>query len=241
MKACWLLFVWQVHRFKRFLPMLIVIQVALALGIVYGLAFLIPDIDRRSAMYLVTGAPTLSLLIMGFTVVPQEVSQGKLSGRFEYLSSLPVPRLATLVTDVAFWLLAQLPGTALALAVASARFDFSLDIGPTIVVSVLLIAFTAACVGYALAMVWQPQVAGQLTSFLSIGLLLFSPINFPVDRLPDALEAVHRVLPVLYMADLVRHGLVGVGSEPVMLSLAVVGAWCVAGLATSYRAATRRR
>jgi ABC-2 type transport system permease protein len=178
---------------------------------------------------------------MGFTVVPQEVSQGKLSGRFEYLSSLPVPRLATLVTDVAFWLLAQLPGTALALVVASVRFDFSLDIGPTIVVSVLLIAFTAACVGYALAMVLQPQVAGQLTSFLSIGLLLFSPINFPVDRLPDALEAVHRVLPVLYMADLVRHGLVGVGSEPVALSLAVVGAWCAAGLATSYRAATRRR
>lgn len=240
-RACWLLFVWQVHRFKRFLPMLIVIQVAIALGIVYGLAFLIPDIDRRSAMYLATGAPTLSLLIMGMSVVPQEVSQGKLSGRFEYLSALPVPRLATLVVDVTFWLLAQLPGTALALVVAAIRFDFSLEFGWTIVLAVLLIAFTAACVGYAIALVLPPQVSAQLASFISIGLLLFSPINFPADRLPQALEAVHRVLPVMYMADLVREGLVGAGSEPVSLSFAVVGAWCAAGLFVSYRAATRRR
>jgi ABC-2 type transport system permease protein len=241
LRACWLLFVWQVHRFKRFLPMLVVIQVAIALGIVYGLAFLIPDIDARSASYLATGAPTLSLLIMGLTVVPQEVSQGKLSGRFEYLSSLPVPRLATLVVDVSFWLLAQLPGTALAVVVAAFRFDFSLDVGPTIVFAVLLVAFTAACVGYATAMLLDPQVANQLSSFISIGLLLFSPINFPVDRLPSVVEAVHRVLPVMYMADLVRHGLVGAGTGPVAVSFAVVAGWCAAGMAGSYRAATRRR
>ena len=90
-------------------------------------------------------------------------------------------------------------------------------------------------------MVLKPQVTGQVTSFISIGILLFSPINFPLDRLPDALQSVHRVLPVSYMADLVRYSLTGSQGSAVGLAFAVVGAWCAAGLAVSYRAATKRR
>ncbi len=241
LRACWLLLVWQYHRNKRGLPMIVLIQVALALGIVYGLALLIPDIDPKTAMYLATGAPTLALLIMGFSVLPQEVSAGKLTGRFEYLSALPIPRLATLATDVVFWILAQLPGTALSLVVASIRFDFSLDVTWTIVPTVLLISLTGACVGCAIAMVLSPQVAQQITQFISIGILLFSPINFPSDRLPDALAAVHRVLPIRYMAELMRYSLVGLRETSVSIALAVVAAWCAAGLAVTYRVATRRR
>lgn len=240
LRAWALLLRWQYLRFKTELPLIIVIQIALALGIVYGLAFLIPDIDKTAAMYLATGAPTVSLLVMGLSVVPQEVSHGKLTGRFDYLSSLPIPRLATLASDVVFWLLAQLPGTILAVVLASVRFDFELHIGLAIVPAILLVALTGACVGYGMAMVLQPQVAGQVTSFISIGILLFSPINFPLDRLPDAVQAVHRVLPVTYMADLVRYGLTGGYVSNVGLAFAVVGAWCAAGLAVSYRATTRR-
>ena len=240
LRAYRLLLLWQYDRFKRFLVMIVVIQVALAFGMVYGLAFLIPNIDARTALYLATGAPTITLLVMGLTIVPQEVSQGKLTGRFDYLASLPIPRLATLASDVTFWLLAQLPGTALALVVASLRFDFDLRISWTVVPTILLVAFTAACVGYALAMVLAPQVAQQLTSFISIGILLFSPVNFPMERLPGAMQAVHRVLPVKYMGDLVRYGLTGQGDTRLGLAFAVVAAWCAAGLVVSYRVATRR-
>ena len=241
LKAYGLLLRWQYLRFRKELPTIVLIQVALALGIVYGLAFLVPSIDKRSALYLATGAPTMTLLIMGLTVVPQEVSQGKLTGRFDYLSSLPIPRLATLASDVTFWLLAQLPGTALALVVASARFGFALRVSWTVVPAMLLVAFSGACVGYALAMMLRPQVANQLSSFISIAILLFSPINFPVGRLPSALEAVHAVLPVKYRADLVRWSLTGGSISGPGLAFAVVGAWCAAGLAVSYRTAARRR
>jgi ABC-2 type transport system permease protein len=236
-----LLLRWQYLRFRSQMPMIVLIQVALALGIVYGLAFLLPNIDKRSALYLATGAPTMTLLIMGLTVVPQEVSNGKLTGRFDYLSSLPIPRLATLASDVTFWLLVQLPGTVLALVVASARFGFALRVSWTIVPAMLLVAFSGACVGYALAMMLRPAVAQQLTSFVSIAILLFSPINFPVGRLPQALEAVHAVLPVKYMADLVRWSLTGGFVSRPALAFAVVAAWCAAGLLASYRTATKRR
>jgi ABC-2 type transport system permease protein len=235
------LLVWQYHRFKRFLPMIIVIQVLLAFGIVYGLAFLIPHIDPTTALYLATGAPTITLLVMGLTMVPQEVSQGKLTGRFEYLSALPIPRLATLATDVAFWLLSQLPGTALAVVVAAIRFHFALHVSWMVVPVVFLVAFSGASIGYGLAMLLQPQVSQQLSSFISIGILLFSPINFPLGRLPVWVADVHRVLPVMYMGNLVRWSLTGRFGGSIPEAFAVVGVWCAAGLAASYALAVHRR
>lgn len=235
-----LLFTWQYLRMRKDLAMIIVIQLLLALGIVYGLAFLLPKIDKQSALFLATGAPTLTLLLMGLTIVPQELSRLKLSGAQAYLSTLPVPRLAPPAADVTFWLLAQLPGTILVLIVASLRFGFALRISPAIIPAILLVALSGASVGYALAMLLKPAVASQLSSFISIIILLFSPINFPIDRLPAALQAVHRVLPVKYMADLVRWGLTGQFVENVGLAFAVVGAWCALGIAMSWRVAVRR-
>jgi ABC-2 type transport system permease protein len=241
LKAYGLLLRWQYLRYRKTLPMIVVIQTALSLGIVYGLALLIPNIDPKSALYLATGAPTVALLLMGLTIVTQEVSNARLTGRSEYLASLPIPRLATLASDVTYWLLAQLPGTALALVAASIRFRFGLRISWVILPTMLLVALTGACVGYAIALLLQPQVAQQLSQFVSIGILLFSPINFPASRLPDAVAAVHQFLPIQYMADLVRWCLTGQYVARPGLAFVVVAAWCAAGLAASYRAATKRR
>lgn len=240
LRAYGLLFWWQFLRLRQQIVMIVVIQLALALGIVYGLAFLLPNIDKRSALYLATGAPTLTLLILGLTVVPQEVSRGKISGESAYLATLPVPRLAAPAAEVSFWLLAQLPGTVLALVVAAWRFDFALQVNAAVIPAVLLVALSGAAVGYALAMLLKPQTAQQLSSFLAIGILLFSPINFPADRMPGAVQALHQLLPIQYMADLVRWSLTGLVESGIGLSFAVVTAWCSAGIAFSWRVAVRR-
>jgi len=236
-----LLLLWQHRRFKKFLVMIVVIQVMLAVGIIYGLAFLIPNIDSKSALFLATGAPTVTLLLMGLTIVPQEVSQGKLTGRFDYLSSLPIPRLATLAADVTYWLFAQLPGAVLALVIASVRFRFGLRLHWTIIPAVLFVAFAGASVGYAISMALHPQVSQQLSNFISIGILLFSPVDFPMSRLPGFLQAIHRVLPVSYMADIIRWSLTGRFAQRPGLAFVVVAAWCLAGLTISYRLAVKRR
>jgi ABC-2 type transport system permease protein len=235
-----LLLRWQYLRFRTFLPVLMAVQVLLAVGVVYGLSLLIPHIDHRTALYLATGAPTLTLIILGLNVVPQEVSQGRVSGRYEYVKALPVPRLAPLASEVTFWLLVQLPGTALALVVAAVRFRIGLHIGLSVVPAILLVALSGASVGYALAATLSPALTNHVTSFTSLLILLFSPINFPAERLPGALQVVHRILPIQYMADVVRGSLTGRYSDAPALAFGVVGAWCAAGLALSYRAATRR-
>ena len=236
-----LLFKWECLRTRSTLMLIVVIQLALAIGVVYGLSFLFPDISPQSALYLATGAPTLSLLILGITVVPQEVARSKDTGRDLYLRSLPLPALTMLAASVSFWLLANLPGTALSLWVAKLRFDIRLDVDPLVIAVIVLVALTAATLGYALAQSISPQATQQVSSFISIGILLFSPINFPLDRLPSALQTIHEVLPITYMADLIRWSLTGHSTHDPALSFLVVGIWCAVGLLVSYRVATRRR
>jgi ABC-2 type transport system permease protein len=125
--------------------------------------------------------------------------------------------------------------------VASLRFDLHLQVGFSVVPAILLVALTGASVGYALASLVKPQVAQQITNFLSIGVLLFSPINFPASRLPSVLRAVHRLLPVQYMADVVRGSLTGDYTVSAAMAFAVVAAWCAGGLLLSFRVAVRRR
>lgn len=235
-----LLLRWEFLRFRPWLPMMVGIQLLLAVGVIYGLALLIPDIDPETALYLSTGAPTLTLLVLGLSVVPQEVTQARLTGRYDYARALPVPRLAPLAAAVVFWLLVQLPGTVLALFFATLRFDVGLHVGWAVVPAILLVALTGASVGYALAVSLAPQVTNIITSFLSIVILLFSPLNFPAERLPGFLQAIHAVLPIQYMADVVRGSLTGHYNDSALLAFAMVGGWCAAGLAVSYRAAVRR-
>ena len=241
LKGFFLLLRWQYLRQRQLVPLLAAVQVFLAVGVVYGLSYLIPHIDPSTALYLTTGAPTLTLILIGLSVVPGEVTVSRLSGHYEYVAALPVGRLAPPLAEVAFWLLSALPGMVISLLVAALRFHLHLNISPVIVPAVLLVALTASAAGYTLAAVLKPQIVQQLTSFLSVLLLLFSPINFPISRLPGWLQAVQRGLPIKYMADLIRYSLTGRLASGLGLTLAVLGVWCAGSLALTARVSLRRQ
>ncbi|SNS64992.1 ABC-2 type transport system permease protein [Geodermatophilus saharensis] len=236
-----LLLRWQVIRLAAVLPVVLVVQAMMAVGIVVGFAFLVPALDPQTALYLSTGAPTVTLLTVGLVIVPQMVAQAKLEGRFDVERALPVPRLALLAADLTLWLLAVLPGVALGLLTAVLRFDVALRPGPLVVPAVLLVAVTATAVGYALAHLLRPVLAVLASQVLVFSVLLFSPVNFPAERLPDWLAAVHDVLPVQYMAQAVRESLTAPLGGVAWTPYAVLAAWCLAGLAVTGAAMARRR
>jgi hypothetical protein len=74
----------------------------------------------------------------------------------------------------------------------------------------------------------------------SDGDYLFSPVNFPVECLPNWLEAIHHFLPVKCAAIAMRGALVPGYSDGPGLALAVLGVWCLAGLVINYMVATHR-
>lgn len=223
------------------LPLVVVVQALLAAGIIVGFGFLIPDIDTETARFLSTGAPTVLLLTVGLVIVPQGVARARADGTFAYLRSLPVARPLLLAADLTVWLLVSLPSVAIAVLVASWRYDLVFRIDPLqLAVAAVLIAVTATSVGYAMAVSMPPLLAQLATQVLVFFVLLFSPVTFPVEQLPAWFAAVHDWLPVRPAADLLRAGL---ASDVFLWSwrdLAVVLAWCLAGVAISVRALVRR-
>jgi ABC-2 type transport system permease protein len=233
---------WQGLRFKSVLPFMLILQFFTGIGTVIGLGFLLPSLDTATATFLVTGGPTLSLITLGLTLVPQFVAQAKTEGSLEYMWSLPIPRMAYLAADLTIWMFTTLPGVMVALVVGSIHYDFSLQVSPLALPVFLLIVLMATSVGYAIALLSpKPELVSLITNFIIFCLFLFSPVNFPVERLPGWLADLHRILPVKYAADAVRGTLVEGYGQDLGLALLVLSIWCVIGLVINYIVSTRKR
>ena len=231
---------WRLLQLRPELPSLVVAQVLFATGTAIGLGFLIPDVDAVAGAYLATGAFLINLLIVAIAMVPGMMTEAKVSGVLDYMWTLPFPRLVFLLAELTIWALAMLPGMIVSLIVTSIRFDFDLEISFLVVPVVALTLVTASSVGAAIGLKSPSQQTTNLfTNFVLIAVLLFSPVNFPADRLPGWLQAVHEVLPIAPMADLVRGTLVGGLDAAVGRDLAVLGLWCAAGMAVTWRAVRR--
>lgn len=232
---------WQLAQIGAMLPLVIVVQVLLAAGVIVGFGFLIPGIDTATARFLSTGAPTVLLMVMGLVMVPQGVAQARTSGTFAYLRALPVPRPLLLLTDLTVWLLIALPSVAAAVLVAQLRYGLTYAFDwPLLIAASMLVAVMATAVGYALAVSLPPLLAQLLSQVLVFFVLLFSPITFPASQLPAWFQTVHDVLPVRPAADLLRAGLASDVYAASTQDLLVLVVWCVAGLAITTRALVRR-
>ena len=162
LRAYALLLWWQLLRYRKLVVMFATIQVALGVGVIFGFSFLVPHLTPQVALYFATGAPTLTLILMGLTALSQDTAQARTSGRFEYVAALPVPRLAPMLADLTLWLLIQLPGTVLTLLIAWLKFGIALHIGLLVVPAVVLVATTSAAVGYAIAVALPPAATAQV-------------------------------------------------------------------------------
>jgi ABC-2 type transport system permease protein len=239
-RAYLLLLRWRVLLLRPILPINVVVEALMAVGIVFGFAFLVPDIDKATALYLATGAPTTIMLLVGMVSVPQTVAQARIDGSYDAVRALPVPRLLLLAADATVWTLVALPGVVLAVVASSLRFDLGLGIGPAAIGACLLVALTATGVGYAVAALLRPMLAILVTQVIVFFVLLFSPVSFPADRLPGWLATLHQALPVVHLADLVRAAVAGPPHAVRATSLAVVAGWCLAGFAVTAAALNRR-
>ena len=95
----------------------------------------------------------------------------------------------------------------------------------------MLVALTAACIGYAIATLLAPALAQILSQVLAFGILLFSPMSFPSDRLPDWAQELHLWLPFEPMAQVVRAGLFSHDATMPTRSWVLLVGWCLVSIA----------
>ncbi len=235
-----LLVKWQGLRSKGFLPLAIVIQCLFSLGIVVGYPLLFPEMDETTVLYLATGAPAITLITMGLVAVPQVVAQAKTEGTLDYMRTLPIPRVVYLLADLTVQLAIVLPGVVFGVVIAAIRFDLPLQPSPLVVPSVILVVLTATAVGYGLAAVLPPLIANLLSQVLVVLVFMFSPLNFPADRLPDWLAAIHAVLPIQSMGEVLRGALAPQAFPVTPGAFAMLATWALGAFLVTWRILARR-
>jgi ABC-2 type transport system permease protein len=236
-----LLLKWQALSQKPILALNMAVQIMIAVGFVIGLSFFYPDIAPTTAKFLTTGAPTIILLMIGLVLVPQIVGMARKEGTFDYLWSLPIPRMVYIAADATIWVVVALPGVIIALSMGAAYFDFRLSISPLVIPALLLVAISGVLLGYTLAHgAPKPEIAHVITQILVFVIMIFSPVLYPIEQLPGWLAKVHRVLPIQYMADLSRGTLTDLDVDLVRAFI-VVGAWCAVGLVATNFIIRRRQ
>lgn len=231
---------WQFRRQAQALPLLVTVQIFMAIATVVGYGLLVGAPSPEVALYLATGAPTVTLITVGLVMTPQVVAQSKTEGSFDWMRTLPVPRTAFLFSDLLVWTLLALPGMVLGVIAGALRFDITLSPAPWIVAAVIVVSITAAAVGYAMATLLPPAVATLLTQMLIFIVMLFSPVSYPASRLPDWLATAHEFLPIEPMAQLIRAGLVQNEFTMPAHSLIVLGIWCAASILGAVAALRRQ-
>ena len=231
---------WQFRRQATMLPLLVLVQVFLAIATILGFGLVIGDPPPDQALYLATGAPTITLVMVGLVMTPQMLSQSRTEGSLDWMRTLPVPRGSFLVSDLLVWTLIALPGMVLGIVTGVLRFDVDLSPAPWLVPATLLVSLTAAAVGYGMASLLKPTLAMLMTQVLVFVVLLFTPVSYPADRMPAWLQTAHEWFPFEPMAQLVRSGLASDAFSMPARSLVVLLAWCAASVAGATWALRRR-
>lgn len=216
-------------------------QIVLGIGAAFMYKFYLGDVDPVTALYLVSGIPALSLIPVGFVMVPILVMQEKSRGTYDFTWSLPVPRLAPVAATFTVFTTIALPIAMLSTLMAAWQFDVTLEVSWTVLPFAVLASLMATSVGYGLAMaIPEPRITNMITNIVIFLVLLFSPIVVPITQFPDWAATLHRILPFYHMSNLIRSSLTDGLASAIATSLAILLTWTVLGWAAVARVVARR-
>ena len=226
LRSYWLMVQWEMVGLRSLLPLLIVIQILVGVGLVTGLGFLISEINPVQAAYLATGAAVIGMLLVGLVMIPQAVVQHKTNRTYDFLWSLPIPKACVVVASMTVWMAITLPGSVLALFAAALRYGIEFNISFWLIPVTLLVILMSASIGYAFAhAINNTTLIIILTQVLFFFVLLFSPIHYPAEHLPGWLAAIHDWLPFRHAAELVRATLTKGDIAGQGVSIAILSLW----------------
>lgn len=242
MKSYGLMVQWELQSFSFMLPIMIIVQLFMGAGIVIGFGFLIPNLSSGQAFYLSTGAMVINLLLVGLMMVPQIVANRKMANMYDFLWSLPVPRIVGVLATLTVSIMVALPGAIAALVAGTFLYGLELNFSPLIIPAALLTILVSSSIGFAFAhAIKNPMLTLVITQALFFVVLMFSPINYSADQLPGWLAAVHQYLPFEHSAKLVRGTLSGGSSADLLPSFLVLSAWALASWLLTFIVLNKKR
>lgn len=197
----------QTGRNSNGLVFFALMEIIISLGIVIGYSYLYSTPGTNDILYLATGAPTIVIIMTSLVILPQQNASAKTEGYIDFIKSLPVSRKMFLFVDVLIWTLITIPGIVISTLVANLMFHPGYSISWTIIPAFFLIVLSSFGIGYGFSFVMEPLLAMALSQIIAFVSLMFSPINYPIDRLPEWMQLAHKFLPIYPMAEVMRGAL----------------------------------
>ncbi len=219
----------QIRRNSGWFGLFALLQAMISLGMVVGFTFMIPDIDEHSILYLATGAPTFILITTGLVILPQQIGTGKSEGYHDFTRSWPVKRSIILLADSAIWVVLSLPAVTASAIITHFCYNASYSVSWTIIPVLLLISLTSIGVGYGYAYIFSPNTSLIISQIVIFGALMFSPINYPMERLPEWLQSFHNYLPFFSMAEVMRSSLASGTFSASISNYFILTIWFIVG------------
>lgn len=235
----WGLVRWSLIRHKYYLPIFSIVQIILAVAIVYGFALMTPVMDYESSVYLSSGALTLGIIAVGCVLAPQIVSESKQNGILGYQRSLPVARSHIIIADLIIWSIAALPGIIMSIIAGILRFDVPINISLFSLVTILVVLVSMILMGFSIAYLLPPNMVSLATQLIMLFALLFSPITYPADRLPEWTLLIYQSFPFVPISNLIRATLFDLRPFYI-LDLIIVLAWAAAAYLLALKALSRK-
>ena len=218
----------ELTNLRTFLAMALIIQVLTGAGMAYLYGFYMGDLPDVGRIFVVTGIPALALVPIGLVMVPGSIMMHKIRDTYDFVWSLPVPRMTSAAATFTVFTGLAIPGTLIALLIADLYYEVDLLWSWSFIPALLLTSLMATSVGFAMAhAVPEPRFTNLLTNIIMFMAILFAPIVVPISQFPDWWASVHQTLPFYHMAQVLRDSLSAGLVESVATSWAILGAWTV--------------
>lgn len=231
---------WSLVRHKFYIPVFVVVQIILSLAVMFGFSYMVDARDFQSQTYLVSGAMTLNTLAVTCVLAPQIVSEAKQNGIYDYQKSLPISKVAILLSDVAIWGMLSLPGLLVSIFVSTLVFGVSLQMSLISILSTIFVIVSLLLFGFALAYLFPANMVALLTQVIMLGALLFSPIVYTADRLPEWSAILYNHLPFVPVSQIFRFTVLGLDKVTVYPYMVVLF-WGIAAFLASIFVLMRRK
>lgn len=198
---------WSLLRHKFYIPAFIVVQIILSVAVIYGFSFITNAKDDISRVFLCTGAVTINILAVTCVLAPQIVSEAKQNGVFHYQKTLPISGIGILLTDVFIWGILSIPGILLCMIVGTINFEIHIYLNYISIGALVLVIVILLLLGFAIAYIFPANMVSLITQIIMIVGLLFSPIVYSADRLPEWMSYIYNLLPFVPSSNIIRSSI----------------------------------
>src|SRR5688500_2733808 len=170
----------------------------------------VPSVDLNCLSYFVPGMRGLSVMQVGiFAAIPLVADREKLI--LKRLAATPLRRWQLVGSNVLMRLLIAMVQSVIIVAVGVLAFGVEVTGSIAMVAGfVVLGALAFLALGYVVAsFAGTEDAANGITSVVQFPMMFLSGTFFPINEMPDVLQAIARIIPLTCLSDALRQVMVG--------------------------------